>query len=232
MPFGSSGRDFEFLAAHPRKAFLFDPDDGNLHLFYAGALLPRAVAVLDRFLEAVAMMTRNPGVANRLRIHFVGTGLSESDSTRGHTVQPLIDKWNLGGMVDEMPSRIKYIDVLNHLSKSAAVLVVGSTEPHYSPSKIFQSVLSRRPVFALLHEECTAIETLRNSNAGVVYTFHEDALPDSGQLAVALERFLGSFSYDAETVNWKAFNNESARESTRVFATALDRALTRAQTRQ
>jgi len=232
MPFGSSERDFAFLASHPRKPFLFDPDDGNIHLIYAGALLPKAVAVLDRLLEAVALMTRRPGKASKLRIHFVGTGLFENDPTRGHTVQPLLDKWGLGGIVDEMPSRIKYIDVLNHLGKSAAVLVIGSTEPHYSPSKIFQGVLSRRPVFALLHEDCTAIASLRNSGAGVVYAFREDALPNSKHLAVALDEFLTCFSYDAEKVNWSAFDGESARESTRLFATALDRALARSRMQQ
>jgi hypothetical protein len=232
MPFGSSERDFAFLASHPRKAFLFDPDDGKLHLIYAGALLPKAFAVLDRLLGAVALMTRNPGMASRLRIHFVGTGLSENDPARGHTVQPFVDKWKLGEFVDEMPSRIKYIDVLNHLGKSAAVLVIGSTEPHYSPSKIYQSVLSRRPVFALLHEDCTAIGPLRASNAAVICGFREDALPDSGRLAVALEAFLTQFPYDADKVNWGAFDSESARDSTKVLAGALDRALARARVRQ
>jgi hypothetical protein len=84
----------------------------------------------------------------------------------------------------------------------------------------------------LLHEDCTAIESLRNSGAGVIYAFREDALPDSSHLAIALDAFLNGFSYDAEKVNWKAFDSESARESTRVFAAALDRALARARMRQ
>lgn len=232
MPFGSSGRDYAFLADHPRRTFLFDPEDGNIHLMYAGAVLPQAVAVLDRFLGAVAQVAASPTLAGKLRVHFVGTGLYESDPTRGHTVQPWIDKWRLGGIVDEMPARIKYLDVLNHLCKCAAVLVIGSTETHYSPSKIYQSVLSRRPVFALLHEDSTAMAPMRRSGAGVAHGFRADALPDPARLAVELEAFLTGYSYDAAKVDWGAFDAESARQSTKVLAGALDRALARARSRQ
>lgn len=227
MPFGSSDRDFALLANHPRKTFIFEPADGKLHLLYAGALLPKAHGVLERLFGAVQLLLKKPGWSDRLRIHFVGTGMHESDPTQGHTVLPYIDKWKLGGIVDEMPSRIKYIDVLNHLAASSAVLVIGSTEPHYSPSKIYQGVLSRRPVFALLHEDSSAVGVLRDSNAGEVTTFRPDALPDSAILADKLECFLTDFHYDAGKVNWAAFDRESARESTRLFAAALDRALER-----
>ena len=57
----------------------------------------------------------------------------------------------------EHPQRVSYIDVLSHLVQAAAILVIGSTEPHYSPSKIYQSVEARRPIFALLHKASTAI---------------------------------------------------------------------------
>jgi hypothetical protein len=228
MPFGSSERDFALLAERPRKPFLFDPADGKLHVLYAGALLPQAHGVLERLFHALQILRAgSPDLADRLRIHFVGTGMHESDPARGHTVTPYIEKWKLAGMVDEMPSRIRYLDVLTHLAASHAVLVIGSTERHYSPSKIYQGVLSRRPVFALLHEESTALAVLRGSNAGVAVGFREDALPDSARLAQQLETFLRSSAYDADAVNWSAFDKESARESTRLLAEAMDRALDR-----
>lgn len=228
MPFGSSSRDFDYLKTHPRTPFLFDPKDGNAHLIYAGALLPKAFGVLDRLLEAVAILAARSAAGKKLRIHFVGTGMRENDPASGHTVKPYIDKWKVAHIADEMPSRIKYLDVLTHLRASTAVLIIGSTEPHYSPSKVYQGVLSGRPVFSILHEDCSAIGLLRDSNAGIVFPFREGALPDPGALAGALEAFLTNFRYDAAAVNWKAFDNESARESTRILAGALDHALARA----
>jgi hypothetical protein len=226
MPYGGSDRDFEALRKTPRPPFLFDPADGRIHVVYAGALLPKAYAVLDRLLGALVLLReRNPQLASRLKFHFVGTGLLEGDSTRGHCVEPFIRRHGLESMVSEMPSRIKYLDVLNHLEQSGAILVLGSTEIHYSPSKIYQGVMARRPMFALLHEECTAAGTLRESRAAEVFTFTAERLPDVPALSESLERFLTLNRYDPEAVDMKAFRRVSARESSRILAAALDQAV-------
>lgn len=226
MPYGGSDRDFDALRRKPRKTFLFDPDDGKLNVIYAGALLPKAVDVLDRLFAALVLLReRNPALANRLRFHFVGTGRLEGDPNSGHQVQPHVNRYGLEEMVAEMPSRIKYLDVLNHLEQSTAILVIGSTEIHYSPSKIYQGVMARRPLFALLHEQSTAVATLRESRAGEVFTFTPDRSPEPATLAASLERFLTTYRYDAKQLDMNAFRRVSARESGRILAAALDRAL-------
>ena len=226
MPYGGSDLDFEALRKKPRAPFLFDPADGKLHVIYAGALLPKAFEVLDRLLAALVLLReRNSQLADRLRFHFVGTGRFEGDPTQGHSVEPHVKRYGLESMVSEMPSRIKYLDVLNHLQQSSAILVLGSTEIHYSPSKIYQGVMARRPMFALLHEESTAVATLRESGAAEVFTFTPERLPEVAALSKALERFLTDYRYDPEQVDMTAFQQVSARESSRILAGALDNAL-------
>jgi hypothetical protein len=226
MPYGGSDRDFDALKRKPRKLFLFDPNDGKVHLIYAGALLPKAVDVLDRLFAALVLLReRNQQLADRVRVHFVGTGMFEGDPTRGHRVKPHIKRHGLEEMVSEMPSRIKYLDVLNHLERSTATLVIGSTEIHYSPSKIYQAVMAQRPMFALLHEESTAVATLRESRAAEVFTFTPERLPDPTALSHSLERFLMTYRYFPSQVDMEAFRRMSARESTRILAEALDHAI-------
>jgi hypothetical protein len=227
MPYGGSDRDYEALDRKPRKLFLFDPGDGLTHIVYAGALLPKAFEVLDRLLAGIAMMrATNPGQASRLRLHFVGTGVNEGDPGRGHTVKPYIEKYGLADLVSELPSRIGYLDVLNHLRHATAILAIGSTEPHYAPSKIYQAFMSKRPLLALLHEKSTAVATVRASRAGQVITFNESALPAAADMAAALERFLEwAAGFDCNTVDGSVFESVSARETTRVLADAMDRAL-------
>lgn len=226
MPYGGSERDYEVLDRSPRPTFLFEAGD-FINLIYAGALVPKAFAVLDRFLEAVAALrARNLPLAKRLRIYFVGTGIKEGDPTSGHTVLPFIRKHRVGEIVTEMPSRIGYLDVLNHLRHSAGILVIGSTEIHYSPSKIYQSVMARRPVFALLHEKSTATATLLASGAGPVLTISDTRLPEVTALARALEQFCGkSETFHPSSVNWQAFARSSSRESSRKLADALTQAV-------
>jgi hypothetical protein len=228
MPYGGSERDYEALDRKPRSAYLFQ-EASALNLIYAGALLPKAFAIADRLMEGVARLKAggSPWI-RRLRLHFVGTGIKENDPHSGHTVKPFIEKHGVGDLVSEMPSRIGYLDVLNHLRRSDGILVIGSTEKHYSPSKIYQSVMAHRPVLALLHEKSTAAATLRESRAGQVVTFTGEQLPSAAQLGKALESFCVSLEgYDAERVNWEAFAKTSARESARVLAGALSQAVSR-----
>ena len=127
-------------------------------------------------------------------------------------------------MVDEHPHRIGYVDTLNHLMHSSAVLVLGSTEPHYTPSKVFPAMLSQRPVFALLHRDSTAVSMIRSAHVGEVLTLAEGDLPSPDGVATSLQAFIEHPAYDAASVDRGVFEGYSARESTRQFAEALDRA--------
>jgi hypothetical protein len=227
MPYGNSARDFKIVARRPRKPYLFKPNDDAFHMIYAGAMLPKAYRVLDCLFAALALMrTEHPDLFSRLRIHFVGTGKSPNDP-RGHNILPRTAEFRLEKIISENPQRIPYMDVLSHLAQASAILVLGSTEAHYSPSKIYQSVQAKRPIFALLHEASTAIQVLKSSNAGVAIPLTETALPEPRYLASRLAAFMRNPQYDSSHVHWSKFEAYSARESTRKLALALDAALER-----
>jgi hypothetical protein len=226
MPYGFSALDFSAPSVKSQMPSLFDPSDGNLHLVYAGALLPKAIGVLERFLEGIALLRkRGSALANRLRVHFIGTGKSPRD-LNGHNVMPIASRLSLSDLVSEHPNRMAYLDVLVHLTRAYGVLIVGSTEPHYTPSKVYQAVQSRRPVLALLHEASAAVDVLERSCAGMAITVSEHTLPESARIADALEKF-ASVHYDAGAVKWNKFETYSARESARQMSLALDEATER-----
>jgi hypothetical protein len=227
MPYGNSARDFEIVARRPREPYLFKPTDGAFHMIYAGAMLPRAYRVLDCLFEALVLMrTEYPDLFSRLRIHFVGTGKSPDDPA-GHNILPRSMQFGLDKIVTEHPQRVPYTDVLSHLVQASAILILGSTEAHYSPSKIYQSVEAKRPIFALLHKASTAIQVLESSNAGVVVQMTEATLPEPRYLSSRLAAFIGDTQYDAKKVKWSKFQAYSARESARKLAVALDTVLER-----
>jgi hypothetical protein len=226
MPYGFSTRDFTAPAVVARAPTEFDPGDGCFHLVYAGALLPKAHAVLERLLQGVVRLkARGGAVAHRLRLHFVGTGKSPRDP-RAHNVVPLAERLGIAEHVTEHPHRIAYLDVLANLVHASGVLIVGSTERHYTPSKVYQAVQSRHPVLALLHEASSAVEVLERIRAGRVIKLGEGMLPEPDQIADALESFIKT-PYDPLAVDWSVFEAYSARESARRMAAALDQALER-----
>ena len=228
MPMGIAPEDYKLVRSLDRRPFLFEPEDGRFHMIYTGALLPAGIVVLDAFLAGLKELKAvAPDVANHLRVHFVGTG-SSPDDPAGHQVRPRAERMGVGDLVNEHPQRIGYVDALNHLAKSDAVLVVGSTEAHYTPSKVFQAILSRRPVFAMLHKDSASVDMLRSKHAGSVLTLTEAALPPAADVAAALRSFIAAKTYAVDGVDDAAFDAYSARSSTRALAEALDLACGRA----
>ena len=225
MPYGGAESDFDAVRRDPRAPQLFDHSDGLFHVVYAGALLPRAFVVLERLLAGVAWLReRRPDLAARLRLHFIGTGKSPDDR-HGYNVRPLAERAGVSSIVSEHPARIPYIDVLRHLTAASAILILGSTEPHYTPSKAFQAVLARRPVLAVLHRESTAAEFLQRANAARVVTLEEQHLPAAAQLGAALAAVMEQDAHAPPAVRWELLAPYTARASTQTLASALDRAL-------
>jgi hypothetical protein len=228
MPLGAEEADFRYLDSHPRPPALFDPDDGLVHLVYAGAILPRAYTTLEALLAALrTARERDPsGPAARLRLHFVGTGSRVTDAA-SHTVAPRAERAGLAGCVLEHPQRLPYVDVLNHLRHAHAVLVLGSSEPHYTPSKVFQAVLSDRPVLALLHARSTAAGMLRDARVGPLVTFDDDTRVEArvDEIAAALAEVAGDPKRFGPGGDRTAFAAYSAEAMARGLAAAFDAAV-------
>jgi hypothetical protein len=226
MPYGYSSADFAAPAVAATVPTQFDPADGRLHLVYAGALLPKAAPVLERVLEGIAALrTRDPEIASRMKLHFIGTGKSPNDPA-GFNVLPVARRLGVADAISEHPQRMNYLDVLAHLTKCHTVVIIGSTEAHYTPSKVYQAIQSRRPVLAFLHESSTAVDVLRTSGAGNAVTFNERRLPSAPDVAAALKS-IAIRDFNSDAVDWRQFSTYSARESARKMAAAMDEAVQR-----
>ena len=227
MPYGSEEADFRYLDEHPRPPYLFDPADGNFHFVYAGAMLPKAYSTLEALFRAlVELGNEDQSFAEKLRFHFIGTGSTPTDPN-SFMIRPLAESYGLSEIILESPARIPYLDVLNHLKHAHAVLILGSTEPHYTPSKAFQAVLSGRPVLALLHAKSTAVDILNRSRAGRVVSFDENRSVGEhiDEIAEAISSTIHS-PYSKPEVNWEIFRSYSARSMTERLVQAFDFALT------
>lgn len=229
MPYGGAVRDHEVVREKPRALFLWKSKSRKINLLYAGAMLPKAYPVLERLLSALSRLkaTDRP-LYDHLAFHFVGTG-SSPDDPDGHNVQPLAEAHAVADVVHEHPARIPYLDVLSHLQAADGALIVGSTERHYTPSKTFQAVQAACPILALLHAESSATDIIRKSNAGQVIDFADGQLPSIDEVASSLKRFVQNDTYDPARVQWKYYEQYSARKTTEVLAEALNEAYARSR---
>ena len=176
MPYGGEIKDYEIVESLHIAPYLFQKKKNTLQFVYAGAMLPKAYLPLEQIFKIIV---ESKNAFNDVEFHFIGTGKTPDD-LNGFNIKPLAEKYGLyNSIVFEHPARIPYLDVLVHLNIADAVFILGSTEPHYTPSKVYQAVLSGKPIFAVLHKESSAVNVIKNSNAGMVISFDGEKDIDS-----------------------------------------------------
>jgi hypothetical protein len=223
MPYGGEPADHELTSELGVPPYLFDTSHAAFRIVYAGTMWDDGRPTLEALFESVAA---NRAAFADARFHFIGTGKSPTNP-QGQ-VRPLAERLHLSDLVIEHPGRISYVDVLAHLGAADSILVLGSTKPHYTPSKIYQSLLARRPIFAILHQDSPAVDIIRSSRAGHVLSFEGEQ--DLGRVrAAAAEAFLSfrhfASAFDPSTVDVTVLDTWSARSMTSRLAAALDSAL-------
>ena len=221
MPYGGEESDHDFVSKNfstNNKAGIISlsPKKHNTFRFvYAGAILPKAYKPLNEIFTAI----RNLGSFSdlpKLEFHFIGTlGI----------IKPIAHEFGLWQeSVFEYSDRIPYLDVLKNLEASDGVFILGSTEPHYTPSKVYQGVLSKKPILAVLHKESTAVKFLNESKAGhCVLMDGENDLDTLGdRFAKQLYNYiLWAIEFDPKSVNKEIFDQYSAKAVTGDLAKIL-----------
>lgn len=224
MPYGGEETDHAAVKRLGLKPYLFQKN-GKIQMVYAGAMLPKAYGPLEAIFKAIAAA---PAVFENVEFHFIGTGKSPNDP-EGYNIRPLAEQYGLWQrVVFEYPKRISYLDVLAHLEAADGVFILGSTEPHYTPSKTYQGVLSGKPILAVLHSESTAVDVLRSSHAGVVLDFGGEA-----EICKIHSGFMEHFqqflhfqkTYSPDNVDRGKFDAYSAAAVTKKLADLLDTAI-------
>jgi hypothetical protein len=152
IPFGASPRDYEMQKRAGIRHNIFAKDGHFLRWVYAGRGGPDLNPVVEVFFQQLARWKElRPDNAARLRVHFVGTNYSPAHRTF-KVIEPLARRHGLEDIVVEHCERIPYFEVLSLMAESSAVLLIGSVSADYTASKLFNCVLSKRPVLAMFHE--------------------------------------------------------------------------------
>jgi hypothetical protein len=224
IPYGGELGDFEYLRRHPRRQSIFPKDDGLVHVSYVG----RGGSDMNRALEAIfrcfqSGLAEEPAIFQRVRLHFVGTSYAP-DATGHYQVLPLARKFGLESCVTEHPARVPYLEAIQILLDSDALLAVGSDSAHYTASKVFPYILAQRPLLAVYHEASSVVDIVRETRAGVAVTFSEGK-PErqlSEELGTALRNLVQSAGNFHPPVRMEAFEAYTAKAMTARLARVFD----------
>jgi hypothetical protein len=226
IPYGGEPADFRYLRQHPRANRFFDKNDGRLHVSYVGRGGVDILPTLRAVFEAVKLgLQRRPELFNRLRLHFVGTTYAP-DAAGQYQMLPAAKDAGIESLVDEHPGRVPYLDAMQILLDSHALLVLGSESAHYTASKIFPYILANRPLIAVFHEESSVVRILRETQAGNVITFRDalSLVEKVSQIATSLHEILSLPGSSKPPTRWEAFEPYTARAMTSRLARVFDKA--------
>ncbi|HEY0783320.1 MAG TPA: glycosyltransferase, partial [Thermoanaerobaculia bacterium] len=195
IPLGGEPADFDRLRAEPRPNGFFAPDDGRFHLCYVGTLLPLGMETLAAVFRAVALLRdRRPELAARLELRFFGTS-NQTAATAAPRALPLAREMGVADQTSEVAPRLDYLDALRVLTQASAILLLGSSERHYTPSKAYPALLAGRPLLAAYHEASSVVAVLRRAAPSAEVVTYGDA-PDreavAEKIAAALERLMSA----------------------------------------
>jgi hypothetical protein len=232
LPIGWDDGDVAFLRARPARLSPVMPrGDGLIHIVYVGTLLPTGLETLRAVCAALARLReQDAAVAGRVRLHFFGTGNQRSAGAPPRAV-PVAREFGVDDLVTEQAARLDYFDALQTLVDATAVLLMGSSESHYTPSKVFPAMLSGRPLLALYHAESTATDLLRRFGGPpsvrlITYDGERPAITRVDEIATELCALARHPACDEMSVDRRVLDAVSARALAGRLAAVFDRVST------
>lgn len=148
IPFGVAETDLETARVGQGIDPAFTREPGCVHLVNVGAVGPIMRPALELLFSAVrALRAADPAQAARLRFHFIGTSYAADQPAP--SVLPVAQDHDVADLVEERPGRVGYFVALKTLLAADALVIPGSDDPAYTPSKLATCFLADRPTLAL-----------------------------------------------------------------------------------
>ena len=224
LPFGASAADFDVAGEIEFRNRFFDANDGLLHGLYVGVVAASMHSTIQLILEALAAgVAQEPELFANVRLHFIGTSYAPAHLAEKRVLQ-MAEKAGVSSLVTEMVERVPYLHALRLMKEAAFLLLPGSDDPQYTASKVYPSILARKPILAVFHRESSVVSVLRETNAADPVTFNSETSGEAlrGEIEERWKHLLARLPFVPET-NWEAFEPFTAREMTRNLCAFFDR---------
>ena len=186
--FGASTEDLVAARRLSPSAPALTHAAGEVNFVYTGASGPVTPHALSVLFEALRLFrARQPERASRLRFHFLGTSYVAIGEGRP-SVMPLAEKFGVADLVKETPHRLGHLECLRLQEQADVLLLPGSSDPAYSPSKTYPYFITGRPILGLVFAGSVLEGLLGELGGAYVVSFTEPGPKDDAHAAIG--RFL------------------------------------------
>lgn len=198
MPYGFDPNDHEIKLENIN----FPWAENEIPFIYAGAYLPNSRLFMEEFMRNLGELHCKNQLPENYKFYFLGTG-----NYLGTTIQELSIKYGVESFVIEIRERFSFIEILNFLSNVSGILIIGSTEKHYTASKTFQAIMANKKIFSIFHSKSSAIECMSLCNVKK-YTVEYNA--SNSDWISSFKEKLNSFLFDND--KWESDTNTLTKE--------------------
>jgi hypothetical protein len=187
--FGASETDLEVARKLPPVEEPPPVRPGVLRLIYTGAAGPITPHAVSTLFEALRRFrAREPLAAGRLRLEFLGT--SYAPAGRGQpAILPIAERYGVADQVVEIPHRLGHLQCLQLQASADALLLLGSSDHAYSPSKLYPYYLANRPMLAVVFAESQLERLVQDLACATVATLESTELASNETAVARIEAF-------------------------------------------
>lgn len=196
--FGASQADFRAARQLPSPTHRSVSTSGKnlIRFVYTGAAGPIMQPALEVLFRALAKFrTRRPAEALRLRFEFMGTSYAPPN-LGVETVIPVAREFGVDDQVHERPHRLGHLECLKIQADADVLLLLGSSDPAYSPSKLYPYYLAGPPILSVVLRGSYIETMLGELTCSTVVRFSENIPAEEAhaQLGTFFEQALNGFA--------------------------------------
>jgi hypothetical protein len=144
--------------------------DAPHKIVYTGVAGPVMQPALEVLFDGLKAFRNESHSTPKLNIQFLGTSYAAADAARP-SVSPIACAFGTDDLVSETPTRLGFLQTLSEQAATQALLLLGTSDPAYSASKLYPYYLSGRPMLAVVLAGSYLERLLRELSCAVIVTF-------------------------------------------------------------
>lgn len=219
MPYGFDPGDHQIDIDDVR--YPWDDTPNVIPFVYAGAFLPQSYLFIQALFSSIRKLRHEGQLPPNVKFYFLGTGYYSGDS-----ISDYAKKEKIPDLVVEIRMRFPFLHIQHFLRQAAGILIIGSTEKHYTASKTFQCLLSQRPVWAIFHQESSAAKIMKECQADQYLNEYYEDMTNIDLHDTIYHTFSAYLNQDKGwSPNLTPLEYYSAKESARALVNGMNKAI-------
>ena len=207
LPLGAPSADFDYVSKNPPPlSITFDGQ--TINAVYTGVVPDNMLLSIEAVMRAVK--DYNSQAVKPVKLYFIGTNYGPEQMHRPR-VMPLAQKLGAEDFVVEKTGRVSYFEAIRLMQLADLLLLPGTTDAGYTPSKFYVYALAGRPILAVLHKNSPIVQIIEVLSNIPVVMFDEATKADSlaNSVKSVLKMLLGDFRLRLDKQKFDRFTDSS-----------------------